>query len=193
AELDRCLQRAMQELQSGLHLEDRPLARAALIEVNDKGPSTLLLVIHRLIVDDISWRILLEDAWSAYDQLTMRKDVQLPGNPTRLQLWAERITSLARSAEFDQEVRYWRALSQTNITRLTTDVPDNGGSEDIPGVVAVRLSADETRSLLEDVPTIYKCPISYVLLASLAYVITEWSGNSAVLIQIEGSARDLDL
>jgi NRPS condensation-like uncharacterized protein len=58
------------QLQASLSLGEGPLLRAALFELGGGGGERLLLVIHHLVVDGVSWRILLEDLQTAYQQLS---------------------------------------------------------------------------------------------------------------------------
>jgi len=64
-----CLEATAAELQASLNLAEGPLLRVALLDLGDQ-PNRLLLVIHHLAVDGVSWRILLEDLQQAYQQLS---------------------------------------------------------------------------------------------------------------------------
>jgi len=65
------------------------------LELGAKQPNRLLIVIHHLVVDGVSWRILLEDP-TVYQQLIQGKTVQLPPKKQHKQ-WAERLIQYAQS------------------------------------------------------------------------------------------------
>ena len=86
-----------------------PLVRVALFDRGLHKPARLLVVIHHLVVDGVSWRILLEDLQTAYQQLSSGEAMQLPPKTTSFKQWAERLTAYAQSAELQQELAYWLA------------------------------------------------------------------------------------
>ena len=59
--------------------EQRPLLKVVLFEVGEQGAQRLLIVGHHLAVDGVSWRILLQDLGTVYEQLEAGTAVQLPG------------------------------------------------------------------------------------------------------------------
>ncbi|MDF5813224.1 condensation domain-containing protein [Pseudomonas aeruginosa] len=78
------------EVQRSLDLADGPLLRALLATFDD-GSQRLLLVIHHLVVDGVSWRILFEDLQTAYRQLLVGQAVELPAKTSAFRDWAERL------------------------------------------------------------------------------------------------------
>ena len=64
--------------QAALDIEQGPLLRAALFHLGSGRPGRLLLAVHHLAIDGVSWRILMEDLQTAYDHLHEGKTVELP-------------------------------------------------------------------------------------------------------------------
>ncbi len=106
------------QLQASLNLSSGPLVRVALFNLGNRKPSRLLLVIHHLAVDGVSWRILLEDLQTAYQQLESGCSIQLPAKTSSFKHWAFKLTEYARSSVAKKEITYWQSLSRTQITRL---------------------------------------------------------------------------
>src|SRR5262249_15231406 len=131
-------------LQASLDLAEGPLMRVALFACGPDKPARLLIIIHHLVVDSISWRILLEDIQLAYEQLNSGKRVQLPLKTTSFKHWAECLTIYAESPELRQELIYWLARPRAPIGRLPVDHP--GGANTVASVrtVSVSLSTNET-------------------------------------------------
>ena len=83
--------------QANLNVQNGPLWRVIYFDLGDQAPARLLFVVHHLAVDGISWRPLLEDLESAYQQLKSAQAVVLPAKTASYQLWAERLQTLAAS------------------------------------------------------------------------------------------------
>ena len=87
---DASLESVCDEAQRSLNLQDGPLLRVALVALAD-GTQRLLLVIHHLAVDGVSWRVLLEDLQAAY------QGQELPAKTSAFQAWADKLDTYARS------------------------------------------------------------------------------------------------
>ncbi len=67
------------QLQASLDLANGILLKVALFQLGDGGRNRLLFIIHHLVVDGVSWRILLEDLVTVYQQLKAKQTpVKLP-------------------------------------------------------------------------------------------------------------------
>lgn len=171
-----------EQLQAGLSLTHGPLLRAALFQGESQR---LLIAIHHLAVDGVSWRILLEDLQMAIEQLTAGREPVLPPRTTSYQAWAE-----ALAAHEPEGRHYWLAPGRAAAAALPVDHgtgPDTYGSA---RTVTVTLSPGETRSLLSAVPAAYRTRIDDVLLTALGQTLTAWTRRGAVLVDLEGHGRE---
>ncbi|MDE2031456.1 MAG: amino acid adenylation domain-containing protein, partial [Pseudomonas sp.] len=89
------------QAQRSLNLQTGPLLRAVLATLDD-GTQRLLLVIHHLAVDGVSWRILFDDLQTAYNQLLAGQALQLPAKTSSVKAFAEQLQAHARSAQLQQ-------------------------------------------------------------------------------------------
>ncbi len=167
------------EAQRSLDLAQGPLLRAALVAMAD-GSQRLLLVVHHLVVDGVSWRILLEDLQQAY------RNAALPAKTSAYQHWAQQLQAHAHT--LDDQLPYWQA--QTATADLPCDNPQGGLQNRLGSQLETRLGAEHTRQLLQDAPAAYRTQVNDLLLTALARVITRWSGQPAALIQLEGHGRE---
>ncbi|CAG0933459.1 partial surfactin family lipopeptide synthetase A, partial [Thermoflexales bacterium] len=185
-------------LQASLNLGAGPLARASYFDLGSGRAARLFLVVHHLVVDGISWRILLEDLLTAYSQLSQMQAPALPPKSSSFRAWAEQIDALAQTEELQNELNYWRSLPWDLFSPLPLDKPTGLNLEDSTQTVTLSLSAEETRQLLVDVPEAYHTQINDVLLTALGLAFARWTGNSNLLVDLEGHGRedlfeDLDL
>ncbi|MGX5796909.1 amino acid adenylation domain-containing protein, partial [Pseudomonas sp. E2-15] len=166
------------EVQRSLDLQQGPLLRAALVQMAD-GTQRLLLVVHHLVVDGVSWRILLEDLQQAY------REAALPAKTSSYQQWAQQLQAHAQT--LDDQLAFWQA--QSSDADLPCDNPQGGLQNRLGTQLETRLDAELTRQLLQDAPAAYRTQVNDLLLTALTRVISRWSGHAA-LIQLEGHGRE---
>lgn len=189
-EREAAFQTAAAQLQASLNLSEGPLLRAALFDLGKHQPNRLLLAIHHLAVDGVSWRILIEDFQTAYEQISRGETVALPPKTTSFKQWAERLHEWARSPELQGEFDYWFALSHQPTSRLPVDFPNAANLVASEKTVSVTLSVEETKLLLQEVPAAYRTQINDVLLTALAQAFERWTGNNSLLLDLEGHGRE---
>ncbi|MEH2381364.1 MAG: amino acid adenylation domain-containing protein [Nostoc sp.] len=179
------------EAQRTLNLTDGPLMRVVLFNLGN-SPRRLLIVIHHLAVDGISWRILLEDLSEAYKQLEVGKTIQLPAKTTSFKDWAIRLQNYARSQELHSQLDYWLDSMRFPIAPLPLDYAAVAQDNTVASsrIVSVYLSVEQTRALLHDVPGAYNTQINDVLLTALVQTFTRWTGSHSLLIDLEGHGRE---
>ncbi|WP_339530513.1 MULTISPECIES: non-ribosomal peptide synthase/polyketide synthase [unclassified Pseudomonas] len=178
-----------EEAQRSLDLSEGPLLRAVLVDLAD-GSQRLLLVIHHLVVDGVSWRILLEDLQTAYRQLAQGATVVLPAKTSATRAWAERLQTYARSAALAQELAWWQTQLQGSPTGLPGADPKASLSNRHALSVTTHLDQAFTRRLLQDAPSAYRTQINDLLLTALARVVVRWTGDASMLIRLEGHGRE---
>jgi hypothetical protein len=161
------LESAAAQVQTSLNLSEGPLVRVVFFTLGNNQPNRLLIVIHHLAVDGVSWRILLEDLQTAYEQISRGETIQLPPKTTSFQQWAQRLQEYAHSSELQQEQNYWLTQLRKPVCPLPVDF--SGGANTVASVstVSVTLSQEETQALLQQVPAAYGTQINDVLLTAL--------------------------
>ena len=186
------LEAAGSELQASFNITAEPLLRAALFHFGINQPSRLLIVIHHLAVDGVSWRILLEDLFNAYQQISRGEAIQLPPKTSAFKDWAQRLTEYGQSAAITAELDYWLAADGAIATSLPVDYPPSQEANIIAttAVVSVSLSREKTRVLLQEVPSTYNTQISDVLLTALVQSFAQWTQQRSLLIHLEGHGRE---
>jgi amino acid adenylation domain-containing protein/non-ribosomal peptide synthase protein (TIGR01720 family) len=188
---------AASELQASLDLDQGPLLRVAFIETGEDS-DRLLLVVHHLVVDGVSWRVLLADLFTFYQGLDQKKPVGPPAKTTSFQDWGRRLVEQGASRAMNDEIPYWLGMAAPAEERLPLD-HDRGPNEVASSdSVAIELGADETEALLREAPRAYHTQINDLLLAALAQALCRWTKSGSVLVALEGHGRedlfaDLDL
>ncbi|WP_145003791.1 non-ribosomal peptide synthetase [Pseudomonas oryzihabitans] len=172
-----------EEAQRSLDLEQGPLLRALLVEMAD-GSQRLLLAIHHLVVDGVSWRILLEDMQRLYTNI----DADLGPRSSSYQAWTQ--WQRQQASERLDELAYWQAQLRDAPGSLPCENPQGALENRYEHKLSLILDAERTRRLLQDAPAAYRTQVNDLLLTALARVICRWSGEASVLVQMEGHGRE---
>ncbi|WP_431191949.1 amino acid adenylation domain-containing protein [Pseudomonas rhodesiae] len=171
-----------EEAQRSLALNG-PLLRVLLADLPD-GSQRLLLVMHHLVVDGVSWRVVLEDLQSLYRQHA------LPAKTTSFKAWAERVQGYAHSEAIQSQKHFWLQQLDGEPTDLPCRDPHGARPGRLARTLVSRLDAERTRQLLQQAPAAYRTRINDLLLTALARVICQWTGHASSLIQLEGHGRE---
>jgi amino acid adenylation domain-containing protein/non-ribosomal peptide synthase protein (TIGR01720 family) len=182
--------------QASLNIQNGPLWRVVYFNLGNGQPGRLLVVVHHLAVDGISWRPLLEDLETACQQLKSKQKVALPAKTASYKTWAERLRTLAESAWLKQELPYWTAVTEPGavteaLKPLTMDAAALArNTEGHAEKLTVALDEDATRALLQSVPAVYNTQINDVLLTALARGWTKWTRSRTLYTNLEGHGRE---
>ncbi len=177
------------DTQRSLDLQHGPLLRALLVD-GPEGQQRLLIAIHHLVVDGVSWRVLLEDLQTVYRQLSDGQSVSLPAKTSALRDWASRLQAYAGSESLREELGVWQDQLAGPAVALPVDRPQGALRNRDADTVSVRLDAEHTRQLLQQAPSAYRTQVNDLLLTALARVLCRWSGHASALIQLEGHGRE---
>jgi amino acid adenylation domain-containing protein/non-ribosomal peptide synthase protein (TIGR01720 family) len=191
ADLPEAIRTIAGRYQQSLDIEKGILIRTVLFETSEKQRhNRLLLVIHHLAVDGVSWRILLEDLELLFAALHAGNDATLGRKRSSYRAWYQALASFAQSEKLLDQKNYWSAMFQ-QVTPLPVD------KEHHEPVTAkntqhhfVTLSIEQTKQLLQEVPKAYRTEINDILLGALAYTLCSWSKNNNVIIGLEGHGRE---
>ncbi|MVV47310.1 amino acid adenylation domain-containing protein [Pseudomonas sp. PB120] len=170
------------EAQRSLDLQNGPLLRAMLVAMAD-GTQRLLLVIHHLAVDGVSWRVLLEDFQQFYrgGNLTMAKT-------STYQRWVAHLQD--HLPVFENSLGHWQTQLRDARNELPCDRPNGALENRYEQKLELKLDAEQTRKLLQQAPAAYRTQVNDLLLTALARAVCRWSGQGSALIQLEGHGRE---
>src|ERR1043166_2075320 len=188
AERSRELTRRCSEMQQRLNISTGPLLRVGYFELGDGERKRLLLAIHHLAIDGVSWRILVEELQAGYAALARGVEPEWGAKTSSYQQWAAALVEYAQRVEAEQ-AQYWEGVWDEATGRVPRELE---GANTIHSEASVRvsLSAEETRALLQEVAGVYHTQINDVLLTALGRVLGEWVGSERVIVGLEGHGRE---
>ncbi|MEC0235535.1 amino acid adenylation domain-containing protein [Paenibacillus kribbensis] len=184
----RAIESEAERIQSGIDLSHGPLVKAAMFHT-DQG-SHLLIVIHHLVVDGVSWRILLEDFAAGYVQAGRNEPITLQDKTNSFRQWAAELEKYAHSEAFLKQAGYWQELKAVDIAALPKD--SEIGIRQVKDHAAIQfgLTEEETQHLLTRAHRSYGTEINDLLLSALVLTFREWTGQEKVSINLEGHGRE---
>jgi non-ribosomal peptide synthase protein (TIGR01720 family) len=175
-------------VQASLHLENGPVARALVVHAADTPPH-VLIVLHHLVVDGVSWRILLADFELASRQVQARQPVSLPPKTSSVRQWADALRAAATSEDFGAELPFWIATSAPAAT-LPRDRATGSNTIRASRTQQAILTREETQALLQELPARGAGQMLDALLASLVQALSAWTGEPTWRIDLEGHGRE---
>ena len=176
--------------QASLNLINGPLLSAAHFALGTGERGRLLLVVHHLAIDGVSWRILIEDIEAVYTSLIAGQTPTLPAKTTSYKAWAGRLTDYARTPGIKASFGAWATLSGPPATPLPIQNTGSRNLECDASTLTTHLTAKETEALLQHVPSAYRTQINDVLLTALARTLQECTDGETFLIDLEGHGRE---
>ncbi|MEI6260570.1 MAG: amino acid adenylation domain-containing protein, partial [Deltaproteobacteria bacterium] len=116
---ERELDRICAEVPASLQMTMGPMMKTVLFRLDDGD--RILIVIHHLAVDGVSWRILIEDLEVCYGQAIVGRTLTLPQKTDSYRLWAEKIAQYSTSRKLLEEIPFWRQIEEIGALAIPPD------------------------------------------------------------------------
>jgi non-ribosomal peptide synthase protein (TIGR01720 family) len=184
------LERRAAQTQASLDLAQGPLWRVALFDCGLESPQRLLLVAHHLVIDGVSWRIMLEDLRNGYEQLERCGAISFGRKTSSFKRWAEELRRYAQSPEIEAELPYWENTLSRGGRALMTDFPAGDNGERWTQSAQLCLSKEETHDLLHKATANSGSQIQELLLTALAQSWGEGGRPDGLSLAVEGHGRE---
>ena len=199
SEQNNAIEQKSKTLQASLNLQAGPLVSVSIFDLGKTQPSQLFIAVHHLVIDGVSWRILLADLQQAYQQALAGGPIQLAAKTHSYQKWAQELAQVARSPEIEADFDYWCAIAKTTAASSPQNTLSQSGKQlnntieqntiEHSQTAITTLSAALTQSLLQEVPSVYNTQITEALLTAFAQTLTQWTEQPTTLINLESYGR----
>ncbi|MBN9384575.1 MAG: amino acid adenylation domain-containing protein [Chitinophagaceae bacterium] len=180
--------------QAALDIGKGILVKAALMKTPlFERDNRWLLVIHHLAVDGVSWRILMEDLEMMLRAIRDGSRLEDGSKTSSCRDWRRVLEEYGNSRRLLSQCDYWQSVVCGGKV-LRTDMEYSGECrvKDMD-MVTVLLPEDRTSLLLKEAQFAYHTEMNDLLLAALARTLSEWSGESDVLVGLEGHGREEEM
>lgn len=174
------------EYHMSLNIEHGPVMQMAIFVLAKNQPAQIFWCIHHLLVDAVSWRILLADLSTVYWQIRQHQEIVLPQKSSSFQIWAKRLHEFATSSVLDDEIAFWSEYPET------LPLPTDKHGENTYATISqhcITLNQEQTKALLQQASIAYNTRIVDLLLTALARTLSLWTGKNRIVFSIESHGR----
>lgn len=176
--------------QKSFNLAEGKLIKAVLFRTREEFDDRLLIVIHHLCVDGISWRIILEDLYIAYKQISNSENIKFPAKTVSFRDWSIKLTEYADSKNLKEEKDFWLSIYSNGINNIPKDYSSNENTVESAETISIELEEEQTQTLLKEVPKAYNTQINDILLTALSLAYYDWSNQNKLIVSLEGHGRE---
>ena len=177
------------QIQSGIDLSTGPLMRLGLFHTPEG--SLLLVAVHHLVIDGVSWRILFEDIDRLYAQVIQGEPLSLSSKTDSYQRWSEALVDYQNSVAYQDNRSFWESgLKKTIRLSSLRDYPSGGNTYADQQKASFTLTPAETSGLLKQAHVPFGTSIDELLLTSLVLSLHEVFGLSGASVVLENHGRE---
>ncbi|WP_239396812.1 condensation domain-containing protein, partial [Frankia sp. CiP3] len=182
------------------------MVRCVWFDAGDERPGRLLVLIHHLVIDGVSWRVLLADLATVWSALSAGAVPRLEPVPTSYRRWARRLAERAQDPGREAQLPFWtELLARGGPLPRPAGTTYHGDRAGVASAQPVTVSVPGAAALLSSVPAAFDAGVDELLLTALSLAIADcrrrWCGGdpTGVLVAVEGHGRqeqvvdDLDL
>jgi amino acid adenylation domain-containing protein/non-ribosomal peptide synthase protein (TIGR01720 family) len=168
------------------------MVRAVLFK-SDPEPDKLLLILHHLVTDGLTWRILLEDLYNIYDALVRKTQPEPPQKTASLNDWYDALVMYRDSGKPGEEREYWQKAEAVEF-HLPYDQEPGKVDWSIKNreTLTVRLSEEQTGFLLKEAHEVYKTDVQILVAAALVRTLRRWTNRRDVVVEMENHGRHIE-
>ncbi|PSL51823.1 non-ribosomal peptide synthase protein (TIGR01720 family)/amino acid adenylation domain-containing protein [Saccharothrix carnea] len=182
-----------------LRPDDAVMVRLVWFDAGPDAPGRLLVMAHHLVVDGVSWRILLPDLASAASAARAGVAPELPPVRTSWRRWATRLADAATEPRWAEQLPHWLATADTAQPALAARPLDpRRDTLATARTTVVEVDPDVTTALLTTAPAAFRVSVDDVLLTGFGLAVREWLARrgerlpDALLVDREGHGRHED-
>lgn len=189
-EWDAVIAKHETELQLAMSPTEGRLIQFALYTFGVRQSPRLLVILHHLAIDGISWRIVLGDLQDAYHQACAGGPVHLGPMTMPAHTWAKHLSDYAQSDEVRAELSTWLTPRRAQVEPVPLDLPDAQDRGVFTHTHELLLGADETKALLDRAVHVDRVSTDVLLLAAATRTLARWTGNRRFLMDVVNHGRE---
>lgn len=178
------------KLQKEFKFSESPLIKIKLYKTPEEKDDKLLIIVHHLSIDGISWRILFEDLFTAYTQLSTGGSLKLADKTSSFKAWSNKLIELCNSDILKDESDHWLSLSEYKISEISKDYVSGINNTESFETITAELDKHNTQTLLKEVPKAYNTQINDILLSALVISNYKLTGSQNIFVNLEGHGRE---
>ena len=174
------------EANNSFDIEKSLLFKVTMIHLG-AGKNSLLFTAHHLIVDGVSWRVILNDFMTILKQSNDK--VNIPMKTNSFKEWSEALYEYSKK-DFNEEKQYWQSILDKDINY---PIDFNEGEDVVKTSNAITRELDEStlNDLTKKVNEIYNIDLNEILIISLVLTVNKLTNEDKVKIELERHGREM--
>ncbi|MFI6406277.1 non-ribosomal peptide synthase/polyketide synthase [Streptomyces sp. NPDC050548] len=202
AGLRAAISRHAETARAGLDPDAGAMVRAVWFDAGPRQPGRLLILVHHLVIDGVSWRVLLPDLATAWAAVRGGRTAELAPVELSFARWARLLGTRAGDPATEDELPWWTsALAEGAGLPLARPLDPARDTVATTRYLSLTLPADLTEPLLSRAPAAFGATVNDVLLTAFALAVGEWRTRTLgaqrtggpVLVDLEGHGREEQL
>ena len=185
-ELAKDIEAKNNELQVSINIETGPIMKVGLFKTDEADH--LMICIHHLAVDGVSWRILIEDIEIGCKHYLAGSEIKFSEKTASYKDWGSALGEYSKSNLLKREIKYWKQVAEM-IKEGMIQKSDTG--EEGSGHISVVLEKEETDKLLYRSSKAFGTEINDLLLSGLGLAVRNLTGQEKVSVNLEGHGREV--
>lgn len=181
------LKKVEKGIKTSFDIQNGLLLKAAILKFNDSHHE-LLITAHHLVIDGVTWRIILDDFVKIYNSLQLGKSVELPSKTASLRDWYNYLTQQQKKGKFNEEREYWEEVANHQFSLLLDESTEDWSIKN-QHVAKRVLNRECTRMLKTDVHQAFNTEIDDILLTALSLTIKDIMGLNEMVVTLEKHGR----
>jgi amino acid adenylation domain-containing protein/non-ribosomal peptide synthase protein (TIGR01720 family) len=177
--------------QKALSLAQGPLTRAVIVQLD--AQDRLFWTAHHLVVDGVSWRILLEDLAVAYAAIAAGQTAPRPVRTMSFGRWTRAVGSAVANGLLTDETAFWTELSKRAEPKLPYDFTREAGTVADLRIISATLPGEVTERLLQSAHTAFRTRGIELLVSAWRLAYAKWNPGEPLKLMLEGHGREAAL
>ncbi|NGT50327.1 non-ribosomal peptide synthetase, partial [Clostridium perfringens] len=185
--IEKTIKCESEKVQKDIRIDEGDMVKVRLFRTLEED--YLLIVVHHLVIDGVSWRIIFEDFNTLYNQISRGDNVKLSKKTDAFKVWSKGIYEYSKSID-DSKLSYWKNININDVKIIPKDYIIEKRYQKNSKTLELEINENKTKEILEKVNNIYNTNTEDILLAALKSVLIKWTGYDKILINLEGHGRE---
>ncbi|SHM51676.1 surfactin family lipopeptide synthetase A [Anaerosporobacter mobilis DSM 15930] len=183
------IEKLCEVIQSSINILSGPLMKVGIF--TGKEEDYVMIAIHHLVVDAISWKILLDDLNRGYSQVIMQQSIQLTKKTISYKSWILHVNEYATNTGFEKERKYWDKIKKSAELFYVKDdcFVFNASTNRALSYKKSVVNSELTNKLTHKALKKYSTKVNDLLLTALARTLYHVTHNSNIVISLESHGR----
>lgn len=182
----------IETINQSMQLESGQLFSVVLFITDSGFDNKLVLVAHHLIIDNESWRVVLEDLQHCWLNFANNQPIDLPEKTSSFKLWSEKLQQYASTNPLLAEQDYWQLQDANRSAKIPRDIVNDSQANTAKTTQIFNQSFDlqTSNALLKELPKTHKIEVRDSIICALICAINEWAESQSIVIDMEGHGRE---